>query len=70
MFVGTTEVSFSYIELIKCVLAGESLDSGFHETILEEEKTQIMDVLVEIEKITKEKEIAEESSTSEDSFSF
>jgi hypothetical protein len=70
MFVGTTEVPFSYIEMIKCLIIGESMDSEFHETISEEEQAQIKDVLKEIDRIAKEKDSSEESTTSDDSFNF
>jgi hypothetical protein len=49
MFKGTAEIPFSYIELIKALLAGEALDSDFDESIPEEEQAQINDVLREIE---------------------
>lgn len=56
MFKGTAETQFSYIEMIKALIAGEPLDADFDETITEEEQAQIKDVLKEIEKTDKEKE--------------
>lgn len=56
MFKGTAEAQFSYIEMIKALIAGEPLDADFDETITEEEQAQIKDVLKEIEKTAKEKE--------------
>lgn len=56
MFKGTMGISFSYIEMIKCLIAGESLDSDFHESITEDEKVQIEEVLKEIETIACPKE--------------
>ena len=49
MFKGTAEAQFSYIEMIKALLAGEALDCGFDESISKEEQAQINDVLKEIE---------------------
>ena len=49
MFKGTAEVQFSYIEMIKALLAGEVLDRDYDESISKEEQTQINDVLKEIE---------------------
>ena len=49
MFKGTAEIPFSYIEMIKAILAGEVLDRDFDESIPKEEQTQINDVLKEIE---------------------
>ena len=67
MFKGTAEAQFSYIEMIKALIAGELLDAVFDETITEEEQTQIMDVLKEIENTAKEKEstgvVSEEAET-------
>ena len=54
MFMGTAESPFSYIEMIKSLLAREPLDCDFDETISEEEQKQIKDVLGEIEGIAKE----------------
>ena len=56
MFKGTAEAQFSYIEMIKALIAGEPLDADFDESITEEEQAQIKDVLKEIEKTAKEKE--------------
>ena len=63
MLLGTAEVPFSYIEMIKSLIAGEPLDYDFHETITEEEKTQIIEVLKEIEKIVEEKKETDEQAT-------
>ena len=49
MFKGTAETQFSYIEMIKALLAGEALDSDCDESISKEEQAQINDVLKEIE---------------------
>ena len=49
MFKGTAEAQFSYIGMIKALLAGEALDSDYDESISKEEQTQINDVLKEIE---------------------
>ncbi len=49
MFKGTAEAQFSYIEMIKALLAGEVLDRDYDESISKEEQTQINDVLKEIE---------------------
>lgn len=49
MFKGTTEEQFSYIEMIKALLAGESLDRDYDKSISNEEQAQINDVLKEIE---------------------
>lgn len=54
MFDGTAETSFSYIEMIKGLMAKKPLDSEFDETITDEEKTQIQAVLSEIEAIAKQ----------------
>lgn len=59
MFKGTAEAQFSYIEMIKTLIAGEPIDADFDESIAEEEKQQINDVLKEIENTAKEKEAAE-----------
>lgn len=56
MFKGTAEIQFSYIEMIKALIAGESLDTDFSETISDEEKKQIEEVIQEIETITMSKE--------------
>ena len=56
MFKGTDEIQFSYIEMIKALIAGEPLDADFGETISEEEKTQIEEVIQEIKTITMTKE--------------
>lgn len=56
MFKGTADAQFSYIEMIKALIAGEPLDADFDESITEEEQTQIKDVLKEIENTAKEKE--------------
>lgn len=56
MFVGTVTVQFSYIEMIKAMIAGEPLDADFDESISEEEQKQIKEVLKEIEATAKEKE--------------
>ena len=47
MFKGTAEIQFSYIEMIKALIAGESLDTDFSET---------EEVIQEIETITMSKE--------------
>ena len=49
MFKGTAEAQFSYIEMIKTLLAGETLDRDYDESISKEEQAQINDVLKEIE---------------------
>ena len=54
MFKGTAEVQFSYIEMIKALLAGEALDRDYDESIAKEEQAQINDVLKEIENTAKE----------------
>lgn len=54
MFKGTAEAPFSYIEMIKALLAGEVLDRDYDESISKEEQTQINDVLKEIENTAKE----------------
>lgn len=59
MFKGTAEAQFSYIEMIKTLIAGEPIDADFDESIAEEEKQQINDVLKEIENTAKEKDDAE-----------
>lgn len=55
MFKGTAEIQFSYIEMIKALLAGEPLDRDFDESFSEEEQAQINAVLQEIESTSKEK---------------
>ena len=45
MFKGTAEAQFSYIEMIKALLAGEALDRDYDESISKEEQTQINNVL-------------------------
>ena len=37
MFKGTAEAQFSYIEMIKALLAGEALDCDYDESISKEE---------------------------------
>jgi hypothetical protein len=54
MFKGTSEIQFSYIEMIKALLAGEPLDRDFDENFSEEEQAQINAVLQEIENTSKE----------------
>ena len=54
MFVGTGIVQFSYIEMIKVLIAGEPLDADFDESISEEEQKQIREVLAEIEATAKD----------------
>ena len=54
MFKGTAEIQFSYIEMIKALLAGEPLDRDFDESFSEEEQAQINAVLQEIENTSKE----------------
>ncbi len=54
MFKGTSEIQFSYIEMIKALLAGEPLDRDFDENFSEEEQVQINAVLQEIENTSKE----------------
>ena len=49
MVKGTAEAEFSYIEMIKALLAGEALDRDYDESISKEEQAQINDVLKEIE---------------------
>ena len=55
MFKGTAEIQFSYIEMVKGLLAKEPLESEFDETITEDEQSQIKDVLAEIEAISTDK---------------
>ena len=55
MFKGTAEIQFSYIEMIKALLAGEPLDRDFDDNFTEEEQAQINAVLQEIENTSKEK---------------
>lgn len=59
MFKGSAETQFSYIEMIKALIAGEPIDADFNESISDEEQAQINDVLKEIEATAKEKESAE-----------
>lgn len=54
MFKDTTEVQFSYIEMLKALLAGEALDCDYDESISKEEQAQINEVLKEIENTAKE----------------
>ncbi len=54
MFKGTSEIQFSYIEMIKALLAGEPLDRDFDENFSEEEQAQINAVLQETENTSKE----------------
>lgn len=54
MFKGTADAQFSYIEMIKALLAGEALDSDYDDSISKDEQAQINDVLKEIENIAKE----------------
>lgn len=54
MFKGTADAQFSYIEMIKALLAGEALDSDYDDSISKDEQAQINDVLREIENIAKE----------------
>ena len=54
MFKGTAEIQFSYIEMIKALLASEPLDRDFDENFSEEEQAQINAVLQEIENTSKE----------------
>lgn len=54
MFVGTASVQFSYIEMIKALIAGEPLDAEFDGAITEEEQKQIKEVLAEIEATAKD----------------
>lgn len=56
MYIGTAEVPFSYIEMIKALLAGEPLDSDFDVSITSEEQAQIKEVLEEIVAAAKEKD--------------
>ena len=56
MFKGTAEIPFSYIEMIKALLAGEALDRDFDKSISDDEQAQINDVLKEIGATAKEKE--------------
>lgn len=49
MFKDTIEVKFSYIEMIKALLAGEALNRNYDESISKEEQEQINKVLKEIE---------------------
>ena len=54
MFKGTAEIQFSYLEMIKALLASEPLDRDFDENFSEEEQAQINAVLQEIENTSKE----------------
>ena len=54
MFKGTAEIQFSYVEMIKALLAGEPLDRDFDKSFSEEEQMQINAVLQEIESTSKE----------------
>ena len=54
MFKGTSEIPFSYIEMIKALLEGKVLDRDFDKSIPEEEQVQIECVLKEIETTAKE----------------
>lgn len=49
MFKGTAETQFSYIDMIKALLAGEAIDCDYDESISQEEQIQITGVLKEIE---------------------
>lgn len=49
MFKGTAETQFSYIDMIKALLAGEALDCDYDASISQEEQMQITCVLKEIE---------------------
>ena len=49
MFKGTAETQFSYIDMIKALLAGEAIDCDYDESISQEEQIQINGVLKEIE---------------------
>lgn len=60
MFKGTAEAQFSYIEMVKGLIAKEPLESEFDETITEDERSQIKDVLAEIEAISTGKEEEQE----------
>lgn len=65
MFIGTAEVPFSYIEMIKALLAGEPLDSDFDDSIAPEEQILIKEVLDEIVAAAKENDAEEPESEDE-----
>lgn len=65
MFKGTAEAQFSYIEMIKALLAGETLERDYDESISKEEQTQINDVLKEIENTAIEKDIEPDKTESD-----
>lgn len=48
---GSLSKPFSYIELISRLMAKENIESAFTESINEDEKKQIIDLLVEIKEI-------------------
>ena len=58
MFVGTGTMQFSYVEMIKALIASEPLDAEFDGSISEEEQKQIKEVLSEIEATAKEDTLA------------
>ena len=49
--IGTNQKPFSYIDMIKSLLAGETLDTEFSEDISENEKKQIEELIGKIKNI-------------------
>lgn len=48
---GTSQTTFSYIDMIKTLLAGETLDTEFSEDISGDEKKQIEELIEKIKNI-------------------
>lgn len=51
MQIGTSQKPFSYIDMIKSLLAGETLDTEFSEDISGDEKKQIEELIGKIKNI-------------------
>lgn len=49
--IGTDQKTFSYIDMIKSLLAGETLDTEFSEDISRDEKKQIEELIRKIKNI-------------------
>lgn len=49
--IGTSQTTFSYIDMIKSLLAGETLDTEFSEDISGDEKKQIEELIGKIKNI-------------------
>lgn len=49
--IGTSQTPFSYIDMIKSLLAGETLDTEFSEDISGDEKKQIEELIGKIKNI-------------------